>query len=59
MLDAIIASFITILSSSKTVHWCILHSTQSNCCSAKLSTSLLKSYGSITVQGLAPLTWLV
>jgi len=29
MLDAIIASFITILSLSKTVHWCILHSTQS------------------------------
>jgi len=34
-LDAIIASFITILSFSTTVHWCILHWTQSNCCSAR------------------------
>jgi len=31
MLDVIIASFIIILSFSKTVHQCILHSTQSNC----------------------------
>jgi len=30
---------------SKTAHWCISHSTQSNCCSAKLSTSFLPSYG--------------
>jgi len=49
MLDAIIASFITILSFSKIVHrapdaCCI--STQSNCCSAKLSTSFLLSHGS-------------
>jgi len=34
MLDAIIASRIIILSFSKTLHRCILHSTQSNCCSA-------------------------
>jgi len=44
----------TILSFSKTVHWCILHSTQSNCCSAKLS--FLLSYGAITVQRLTPMT---
>jgi len=30
---------------SKTVHRCILRSTQSNCCTAKLSTSFLLSYG--------------
>ena len=48
MLDAIIVSFITVLSFSKTVHRYILHSTQSNCCSAKLSTSFLLSYGPIT-----------
>jgi len=40
ILDAIIASFIATLSVSKTVHWCILRSTQSNCCSARLWTSL-------------------
>jgi len=44
MLDAMITSFITILSFSETVHSCILHSTQSSCCSAKLSTSFLLSY---------------
>jgi len=53
---AIIVSLITILSFSKTVHMCILHSTQSNCCSAKLSTFFLLSYGAITVQTLTPLT---
>ena len=37
MLDVIIASFITILSFSKTMHQCILHSPQSNCWSAKLN----------------------
>ena len=42
-LNVIIMSFITILYFSKTVHRCILHSTQSNCCSAKLSTSFLLS----------------
>jgi len=31
-------------------------STQSNCCSAKLSTSFLLSYGPTTVQSLTPLT---
>ena len=36
MLDAIIVSFIRTLSLSKTVHWCISRSTQSNCCSARL-----------------------
>ena len=46
----------TILSFSKTVHWCILRSTQSNCCSAKLSTSFLLSYDLVTVQNLTPLT---
>jgi len=35
---------------------CILHSTQSNCCSAKLLTSFLLSYSCITVQSLTPLT---
>jgi len=40
MLDAILnALLITILSFSKTVQRCILHSAQWNCCSAKLSTS--------------------
>jgi len=43
MLNAITASFITILSFSKTVHRCILHSTQSDCCSAKLWSSFLLS----------------
>jgi len=47
MLDAIITSFITISSFNNTVHRCILRSTQSNCCSAKLSTSFLLSYGPI------------
>jgi len=56
MLDAIIASFTTILSFIKAVHQCILHSTQSNCSSAKLSNSFLLSYGSIRVQSLTPLT---
>jgi len=35
---------------------CILHSTQSNCCSAKLLTSFLLSYSCITVHSLTPLT---
>jgi len=43
MLDGIIAS----------CTWCILHSTQSNCCSAKLSTSFLLSYDPMS---LIPLT---
>jgi len=42
MLDAIIVSFMTILSFSKTVHWSILCSTQSSCCSAKLSYQSIK-----------------
>jgi len=42
-LDAINTLLMTILSVSKTVHWCVLHSTQSNCCSAKLSTSFILS----------------
>jgi len=54
MLDAIIPSFITILSFIKTVHRCILRSTQSNCCSATLLTSSL-SYGSVTVQSITSL----
>jgi len=33
----------TILYFSKTVHWCILHSTQSNCYSAKVQTFFLSS----------------
>ena len=41
---------------NKTVHRCILHSTQSNCCSAKLSISFLLSYGPITAQSLTPWT---
>jgi len=49
MLDATITSFITILSFSKAVQ-------QSNCCSAKLSTSFLLSCGHITVQSLTLLT---
>ena len=36
----IIASLITILSFSKTMHWLILHSTHSNCFNAKLSIDL-------------------
>ena len=57
MLDAIIASSITIiLSFNNTVHRCILHLTQSNCCNAKLSTSFLFSYGPTTIQSLTPLT---
>jgi len=56
ILVAIVVSFTTILSFSKAVHQCILHSTQSNCCSAKLSTSFLPSYGPVTVQSLTPLT---
>ena len=35
---------------------CTLNSTQSNCCSAKFSTSFLMSYGPITAQSLTPLT---
>jgi len=45
MLDAIIASFTTILSFSKIAHRCILHSALSKCASAKLSTFFLVSYG--------------
>jgi len=45
-----------ILSFSKTVHRCILHSTQFNCCTAKLSTSFLLSYGPTTAKSLTPLT---
>jgi len=56
ILNVVIESFITILSFSKSLHRCILHSTQSNCCSAKLSTSFLLSYGPVTVQSLTPLT---
>jgi len=52
MLDAIIASFTTVLSYSKTVHRCILHSAQSNCCSAKLSTSFLLSSTPLTVRSI-------
>jgi len=40
----------TILSFSKTVHRCILHSTQSSCCSEKPSTSFLLRYGPVTDQ---------
>jgi len=57
MSDAIVTSFITLMSFSKTVHRPILHSTQSICCSVKLATSLILSYGPITVQSLTPLTW--
>jgi len=56
MLDAINASLMTILSFNKTVHRCIVHSTQSNCCNAKLSTSFLLTYGWVTVQSLIPPT---
>ena len=56
MLNATNASLMTILSFSETLHRCILCSTQSNCSSAKLSTSFLLSYSSITVQSLIPLT---
>jgi len=56
MLDAIRKSM-TVLSFSRIVHArCILQSTQSNCCSAKLSTSFLLSYGTITLQSLTPMT---
>jgi len=34
-------SLMATLSFSNTVHWCLLHSTQSNCCSAKHSSSFL------------------
>jgi len=40
-------SLMTILSFSKTVYWLVVHSTQSNCRSAKLSTSFLLSYDPI------------
>jgi len=56
MSDAIIALFITFLSFGKTVHQCILHSAQSNCCRAKLSTSCLLTYGPVTDQSLSALT---
>jgi len=56
MSDAIITSIITIMSFSKTVRRPIWHSTQSICCSAKLSTSLILSYDPITVPSLSPLT---
>jgi len=56
MLDAIITLFIRILSFSKTVHRCILHSTQSNCCNGKLWTSFCLSYGPITVQSFTRLS---
>jgi len=48
--NVINAQLMTILSFNKTMHRCILHSTQSNCYSAKLSTSFLLRYASITVQ---------
>jgi len=50
------ALLMIILSFRKTVHQCILRSTQFNCCSAKLSTSFLRSYGPETDQSLTPLT---
>jgi len=50
MLDASNLSLMTILSFSKTLHPGILRSTQSNCSSAKLSTSFLLICGPITVQ---------
>jgi len=56
VLDAIIALFITLCLSARQRARCILHSTQSNCCSAKLSTSFLLSSGPITVQSWTPLT---
>jgi len=56
MLDAIITSLMTVLFLNKTLHQCILRSTQSNCCSAKLSTSFLVTYGPVTVQHIIPLT---
>jgi len=57
LLDAIIVSFITILSFSKSVRPVhLMHSTQFNSCSAKLPTSFLVSYDLITVQSLTPLT---
>ena len=43
------------LSFSKTTLWCILHSAQSVCCTAKLSTSFLLISGPVTVQRLSPL----
>jgi len=56
MLDAIITSFVTFFLSARQWTLCIMHLTQSNCCSAKLSTSFLVSYDLITVQSLTPLT---
>jgi len=47
---------LTTMSFSKTMHQCILSSTQSNYSSVELSTSFLLSYGPITVDSLTPLT---
>jgi len=49
MIDAINASLLTILSFNKTLHWCILRSTQSNCCSARLLTFFLLTCCPITI----------
>jgi len=41
---------------SKTVHWCIVCTTQSNCCSMKLSTSFLLICSRSTAESLTSLT---
>jgi len=45
-----------ILSFSSTVHWCLLHSTQSNCYSAKHPSSFFLGNGPKMVQSLTPMT---